>query len=434
MSEMDQLLKDLEKFDTKVLSQWGYTSDHIELFGINDPKLYVVPDSEEIAVKKAVDFIKDSTASVVISGPLGSGKTTFMEIITNSLNKLPRVRTIKIEGVSSADAFIDDIINADYKDGVSFGEYWHQNFKVRLLRHGTVAKRLSRLLLAMRKSAEQENLRYILLIDEFRQLERIREESRTRIIDTLLKMVNEKTSNGRRYLNLILAVITRVGESAYQTVEILSTVGESLGHGAKSAIRRRFVEVYDIQKLDEESALRIMLYRLSHLKKSKGIIKNRPTIYQLKKEDVKKAISPFDVSGLKAIYRFSGGNPGSMLELLIKLLYDSLRGTETLTKEGWSLDDVVSQYIINEEYVLKFASREIQKAKSEFTKFQTDLLNFVATPRMLDEIQDWLTAQAKSWDDVINDFDLFEKRGLIHSPERGRIQATDLWLRGSQYV
>jgi nucleoside-triphosphatase THEP1 len=434
MSEMDQLLKDLEKFDTKVLSQWGYTSDHIELFGINDPKLYVVPEAEEIAVKKAVDFIKDSTASVVISGPLGSGKTTFLEIITNSLNKLPNVRTIKIEGVSSADAFIDDVINANYKEGQSFGDYWKNDFNVRLLRHGTVAKRLSRLLLAMRKSAEQDNLRYILLIDEFRQLERIREESRTRIIDTLLKMVNEKTSKGRRYLNLILAVITRVGESAYQTVEILSTVGESLGHGAKSAIRRRFVEVYDIQKLDEESALKIMLYRLSHLKRAKNIIKDRPTIFQLKKEDVKKAISPFDISGLKAIYRFSGGNPGAMLELLLKLLYDSLRGTESLTKEGWSLDDVVSQYMINEEYVLKFASREIQKAKSEFTKFQTSLLNFVATPRGLDEIQDWLTAQAKSWNDVVNDFDLFEKRGLIHSPERGRIQATDLWLRGSQYV
>ncbi|MHA1916714.1 MAG: AAA family ATPase [Candidatus Ranarchaeia archaeon] len=434
MSEMDNLFKELEEFDKKVLSQWGYVSEYIELFGINDSKLYVVPEMEDIAVKKAVDFIKNSTASVVISGPLGAGKTTFLEIVNNSLQKILDIRTIKIEGVSSGDAFIDEIINANYAKGKSYADYWKETVNVRTLQHGPIAKRLSRLLLAMRKSAEKEDLRYIILIDEFRQLERIRDESRTRIIDTLLKMVNEKTHNGRRYLNLVLAVITRIGESAYTTLEMLSQIGENLGHGAKSAIRRRFVEVYDIQKIDEESALKILLYRLAHMKGLMEIISKRPGIFDLSKKNLEKCISPFNIEGLKAIYRFSGGNPGSMLELLIKLIYDVLRGTESLTKEGWSFDNVIAQYVIDEEYVLKFASKEIKKAKSEFSRIQTELLQFLTNMRTLDEIQDWLLTRNKTWEDVVNDFDLFEKRGLIHSPKRGTIQSTELWTRGSKYT
>ena len=100
LSEMDKLFSDLEEFDTKILKEWGFKRENIELFGINDAKLYVVPESEEVAIKKAVDFVKDTTASVVVSGPLGSGKTTFMEILERTLRSLPNIEVIKIEGRS----------------------------------------------------------------------------------------------------------------------------------------------------------------------------------------------------------------------------------------------------------------------------------------------------------------------------------------------
>ncbi|MHA1861650.1 MAG: AAA family ATPase [Candidatus Ranarchaeia archaeon] len=431
---MDKLFRDLEEFDKKILHHWGFKSENIELFGINDPSLYVVPEPEETAIKKAVDLVRDATASVVVSGPLGAGKTTFMEIIERSLKQIPEIRVIKIEGVSSSDALLDDIIYADYKDNKSFAEYWKEKTNITVLKHGSTSKRLSRLLLAMRKTAEKENLRYVLMIDEFRQLERAREETRTRIIDMLLKMVNEKTNDGRRYLVLVLAVITRVGESAYKTIEVISTVGEKLGHGTKSAIRRRFVEVYDIQTLDEKSAFKIMTYRIAHLKGNDEVIKKRPDPTKLDKKELDLVVHPFTQSGLKAIYTLSGGNPGIMLELLLRLIHDARRGTDSLYKDGYRINDILSAYKIDEQYVLKYASKEMRKAKAELNRFQNQLLDFLSTSRTVDEIGDWLMTQGKKWENVLEDFDLFEKRGLIYSPERGKIQATELWTRGSQYL
>ena len=434
VSEMDKLFKDLEEFDSKILQKWGYKSENIELFGINDPSLYVVPIPEEAAIKKAVDLVRDATASVIVSGPLGAGKTTFMEIVEKSLKQIPAIRVIKIEGVSSSDALLDDIIYADYEGQKSYAEYWKEETGITVLKHGSTSKRLSRLLLGMRKTAEKDNLRYVLMIDEFRQLERAREETRTRIIDMLLKMVNEKTNDGRRYLVLVLAVITRVGESAYRTIEVISTVGEKLGHGTKSAIRRRFVEVYDIQTLDESSAFKIMTYRLALLKSLDGVITERPDPLKMDKEKINEILHPFTKSGLKAIYTLSGGNPGIMLELLLRLIHDALRGTDKLHQDGYRIDDILSAYLIDEEYVLKYASKEMKKAKAEFTRFQAQLLEFLSSSRTVDEIGDWLVTQGTSWEQVLGDFDLFEKRGLIFSPERGRIQATELWSRGSQYI
>lgn len=434
VSEMDKIFKDLDEFDSKILKRWGFQSENIELFGINDPFLYVVPEPEETAIKKAVDLVRDATASVVVSGPLGAGKTTFMEIVERSLKQIPEIRVIKIEGVSSSDALLDDIIYADYKDRRSYAEYWKEETDITVLKHGSTSKRLSRLLLAIRKTAEKDNLRYVLMVDEFRQLERAREETRTRIIDMLLKMVNEKTNEGRRYLVLVLAVITRVGESAYKTIEIISSVGERLGHGTKSAIRRRFVEVYDIQTLDEKSGFKIMTYRLGHLKGNKKLLEERPDPLSFKDSELDDIVSPFTKSGLKAIYTLSGGNPGIMLELLLRLLHDALRGTDALHKDGYRIEDILSAYNIDEDYVLKYASKEMRKAKAEFTRFQSQLLDYLRIARSIDEIGDWLTTQNKALEDVLEDIDLFEKRGLIYSPERGRIQATELWTRGSEYI
>ena len=132
-----------------------FTNHKIELFGINHPSLYVVPSVEEIAVKKAVDFIRDATASVVVSGPLGAGKTTFMEILEKSLKKIPKTLTIRIEGISSADAFLDDVLHTDYGEGSTYEEFWKQEVGVKTLKHGSIAKRLSRILLAMRRSVEK---------------------------------------------------------------------------------------------------------------------------------------------------------------------------------------------------------------------------------------------------------------------------------------
>ena len=81
LSELDRLVDQTQKFDQQMLSKWGFKTERIELFGIDSEDLYVVPKEEALAIKRAVNYLRNQTASVVVSGPLGAGKTTFLEMI-----------------------------------------------------------------------------------------------------------------------------------------------------------------------------------------------------------------------------------------------------------------------------------------------------------------------------------------------------------------
>lgn len=433
LSELDRLVESTQKFDQQVLTHWGFKTERIELFGIDSPELYVVPDEEALAIKRAINYLRNQTASVVVSGPLGAGKTTFLEMIQQSLNRIPKIRAIRIEGVSSADALVDDFIHGNI-GGKTARKFLKEQIGIRVIRSGSIAKRLSRLLLALRTDAEANKTSYVLLIDEFRQLERQRPDNRVRIVDTLLRMVNDKTQDGRRYIVLALAVITRIGESAIKTLELLSSVGETLGHGAKSAIRRRFVEIYDMRRMKKPSALKVMLWRLAYLKGKKSVLKVQSSVEDLDSNEIKRVIHPFTKEALERIFRFSGGNPGIMLELLLRCLQDAIRGAEVLVSDGYTLEQVLSAYHIDGKYVQKFVQKEVKRARAEFTSFQTELLSFLSNGRSLDEIEVWLQSHERTWESVLEDFDLFEKQGLIFSPETGRIQATELWTKGSQFA
>jgi hypothetical protein len=247
-------------------------------------------------------------------------------------------------------------------------------------------------------------------------------------------MVNDKTRDGRRYLVLALAVITRVGESAVKTLELLSSVGETLGHGTKSAIRRRFVEIYDMRRMNKASAIKVMTLRLAHLKGSREGIGSELEAKAFTSARITEVLHPFTVDALEAIHNYSGGNPGVMLELLVRCLQDAIRGAEILVNEGHAFDEVLAAYKINEEYVLQFIQKEIKRARAVLTTFQTSLLEFLSEGRSLDEIESWLAGREKDWESVLEEFDLFEKQGLIFSPEAGKIQATELWTKGSQFV
>ena len=434
LSELDRLVERTQKFDQQMLLKWGFKTERIELFGIDSADLYVVPEEEALAIKRAVNYLRNQTASVVVSGPLGAGKTTFLEMIQQSLNRLPNIRAIRLEGVSSADALIDDLVHANLGEK-TVRDFLIEKVGVRVVRSGSIAKRLSRLLLALRTDAEENGTSYVLLIDEFRQLERQRPDNRVRIVDTLLRMVNDKTRDGRRYLVLALAVITRVGESAVKTIELLSSVGETLGHGSKSAIRRRFVEIYDMRRMKKISAMKVMLWRLAYLKGAMDQISKEPEeSIDLNSNKIKELLNPFTGEALEAIYNYSGGNPGIMLELLLRCLQDAIRGAEILVNDGYSMDQVLTVYHIDAEYIQQFVQKEVTRARAEFTNFQTNLLAFLSVPRSLDDIETWLQSQERSWESVLEDFDLFEKQGLIYSPEAGQIQATELWTKGSTFV
>lgn len=434
MSELDRLVERTQKFDQEMLSKWGFQNERIELFGIDSPDLYIVPNEEALAIKRAINYLRNQTASVVVSGPLGAGKTTFLEMIQQSLNRLPNIRAVRIEGVSSADALVDDIVHANIGEQ-NVRDFLFERVGVRIVRSGSIAKRLSRLLLALRTDAEENGTSFVLLIDEFRQLERQRPDNRVRIVDTLLRMVNDKTRDGRRYIVLALAVITRVGESAVKTLELLSSVGETLGHGTKSAIRRRFVEIYDMRRMKKETAMRVLLWRLAYLKGAIEKLQSKGDV-EINLYDTlsKQILHPFTPESLEGIFNYSGGNPGIMLELLLRCLQDAIRGAEVLINEGHSFDKVLSIYQIDPEYVQRFVEKEVKRAQAEFTKFQTELLTFLGDARSLDEIEFWLQSHEKTWESVLEDFDLFEKQGLIFSPEAGRIQATELWTKGSSFV
>ena len=434
LSELDRLVERTQKFDQEMLSKWGFQHERIELFGIDSSALYIVPTEEALAIKRAINYLRNQTASVVVSGPLGAGKTTFLEMIQQSLNRLPNIRAVRIEGVSSADALVDDIVHANIGNQDVRG-FLFERVGVRIVRSGSIAKRLSRLLLALRTDAEENGTSFVLLIDEFRQLERQRPDNRVRIVDTLLRMVNDKTRDGRRYIVLALAVITRVGESAVKTLELLSSVGETLGHGTKSAIRRRFVEIYDMRRMKKETAMRVMLWRLAYLKGAIDKLQSKANgEINLNDPLSKQILHPFTADSLEGIFNYSGGNPGIMLELLLRCIQDAIRGAEVLINEGHSFDEVLSIYQIDPEYVQRFVEKEVKRAQAEFTKFQTDLLTFLGEARTLDEIEVWLQHNEKTWESVLEDFDLFEKQGLIFSPEAGRIQATELWTKGSSFV
>lgn len=182
LSELDRLVEQTQKFDQKMLALWGFKNERIELFGIDSSDLYVVPEEEALAIKRAINYLRNQTASVVVSGPLGAGKTTFLEMIQQSLNRLPNIRAIRLEGISSADALIDDLVHANIGEQ-TVRDFLIDRVGVRVVRSGSVAKRLSRLLLALRTDAEENGTAYVLLIDEFRQLERQRPDNRVRIVE-----------------------------------------------------------------------------------------------------------------------------------------------------------------------------------------------------------------------------------------------------------
>ncbi len=433
LSELDQLVKRTQEFDKEVLARWGFEKERIELFGIDDAKLYIVPDEESLAIKRAVNYLRNQTASVVVSGPLGAGKTTFLEMVQQSLNKLPNIRALRLEGISSADALVDDLVHCNLGEK-TLRNFLAEHVGVLVVRSGSIAKRLSRLLLALRTDAEVNKTSYVILIDEFRQLERQRPDNRVRIVDALLRMVNDKTRDGRRYIVLALAVITRVGESAIKTLELLSSVGETLGHGSKSAIRRRFVEIYDMRRMEKSTALKVMLWRLAHLKGALEKIPKEFDSIDYDSNQIKEIIHPFTFESLEGIFNYSGGNPGIILELLLRCLQDAVRGAEVLVKEGYTLEKVLSAYHIDSEYVKNFVQKEVKRARAEFTSFQTELLEYLSEPRNLDDIESWLLEKERTWESVLEDFDLFEKQGLIYSPDAGRIQATELWTKGSKFA
>ena len=151
-------------------------------------------------------------------------------------------------------------------------------------------------------------------------------------------------------------------------------------------------------------------------------------------DEIRTLLHPYTFEAMEGIFNFSGGNPGIMLELLLRTLQDAIRGAEVLVNEGYDLDQVLTAYQIDAEYVQKFVKKEVTRARAEFTTFQTTLLTFLSDIRTLDEIETWLKNHEKSWESVLEDFDLFEKQGLIYSPEAGTIQATELWTKGSQFV
>jgi hypothetical protein len=183
------------------------------------------------------------------------------------------------------------------------------------------------------------------------------------------------------------------------------------------------------------SAMKVLLWRLAHLKGSMDKIdKEKDDSIDLKSNTIKEILTPFTGEALEAIYNYSGGNPGIMLELLLRALQDAIRGAEVLINDGYTLDQVLSVYHIDSEYVQQFVQKEVKRARAEFNNFQTKLLEFLSTPRTLDEIENWLEVQERSWESVLEDFDLFEKQGLIYSPEAGQIQATELWTKGSTFV
>jgi hypothetical protein len=183
------------------------------------------------------------------------------------------------------------------------------------------------------------------------------------------------------------------------------------------------------------TALKVLLWRLAYLKGSMDELrKESDEKINFNSQPIQGILAPFTGEALEAIFNYSGGNPGIMLELLLRCLQDAIRGAEILIDDGYSLDQVLSVYKVNSEYVKQFVQKEVTRARAEFTNFQTELLGFLSVPRSLDDIESWLQSQERSWESVVEDFDLFEKQGLIYSPEAGKIQATELWTKGSTFV
>lgn len=187
--------------------------------------------------------------------------------------------------------------------------------------------------------------------------------------------------------------------------------------------------------MKKETAMRVMVWRLAYLKGAIDKFHSKENgEVDLNDPPTRQILHPFTVESLEGIFNYSGGNPGIMLELLLRCLQDAIRGAEVLINEGHTFDKVLSIYQIDPEYVQRFVEKEVKRAQAEFTKFQTDLLTFLGEGRTLDEIEVWLQNNDKTWESVLEDFDLFEKQGLIFSPEAGRIQATELWTKGSSFV
>jgi hypothetical protein len=187
--------------------------------------------------------------------------------------------------------------------------------------------------------------------------------------------------------------------------------------------------------MNKSSAMKVMIWRIAYLKGAMDKLQsNSKDSLDLKSNTVKELLYPFTVEALEGIFSYSGGNPGIMLELLLRSLQDAVRGAEVLVNDGYTLDHVLSAYQIDFNYVQRFVQKEVKRARAEFSSFQTELLSFLSVARSLDEIEDWLQIHDSSWENVLEDFDLFEKQGLIYSPEAGRIQATELWTKGSTFV
>lgn len=393
---------------------WGF-KEPFELYGVS-PDYYVVPPSLSDTIEELVDTIRNGTGSVIVAGPLGSGKTSLISYLKNDVRSRG-IEVLSATAVGSlgylAEQFAENMIGT-----TTYRGFWKQTYDVYVPTAGSGRLVFGRLMQGMKKDAESRSVKYLLAIDEFKPLLWARSDIRRSVIEHLAHAVNDRTSTDVRYANVLFSLIQRPDQDTRQVFDQFLTVSTRRTKVERSAFERRFRSVVSLfyTELDISMIASSNILRAKHMDPSK-----------VREEDFVRALRPYSFEALIYAARISGRNPG----FCMLLVDDALREVERNLK---NMDVDPDKIEIDEKMIDVVSRRRFEQESKRLSEEQVQFLRFLETPRKPQEVALRLNVLRVSKEDVEAFVSDLQGRGLVEKTTDDLITTTLLWSKGSRYV
>lgn len=392
---------------------WGFKK-RFELYGV-PPQQYIIPPSFTDTIENLMNIIREGLGSIVIAGPLGTGKTSLMSYLKHRVQE-DKVEVLSAQAVGSL-GYLTEQFAENAKKDETYREFWKKEHKLYVPISGGGRMLFSRLMKCMKVDSEKRGVKYLLTIDEFKPLLWARSDLRRTVIEHLAHVVNDRTRLGDRYANVMLSLIQRPDQDSEQVFDQMLTISTRKANIERSAFERRFRDIVSLfyNELD------ISIIASSSILYAKGIHPDN-----VEENDFLGLLKPFNFEALIHAARMSGRNPG----FCMLLLDDALREAE----KSASASKVARQKMeINEDTIDSIAKKRFEKESKRLSEEQINFLRFLETPRKPNEVALQLNTLKVPRDDVELFISDLQRRGLIEKTKDNLITTTMLWLKGSKY-
>ena len=199
---------------------WGFKK-RFELFGV-PPQQYIIPPSLTDIINDLQIIIRENLGSIIIAGPLGSGKTSLMFYLKHQVQE-DKIEVLSAQAIGSlgylAEQFAENVRNNE-----TYREFWQRNYGIYVPMSGSGRTIFNRLLKGIKTDSWKREVKYLLIIDEFKPLLWARSDIRRNVIEHLAHIVNDRNTHDGRYANLMLSLIQRPDQDSTQVFDQMLTI------------------------------------------------------------------------------------------------------------------------------------------------------------------------------------------------------------------